>query len=105
MTTYVYKITINNKIDVILSTSSTAHWFYNHKEVDNNEARKFAEEHNMIFKIVSCETYKNIDELFQEVVEKLYQKYHITRNEIVYINDKTKRGKEYNKEHCYLKFK
>lgn len=59
----------------------------------------------MIFKIVSCETYKNIDELFQEVVEKLYQKYHITRNEIVYINDKTKRDKEYNKEHCYLKFK
>ena len=36
MTTYVYKITINNKIDVILSTSSTAYWFYNHKEVDNN---------------------------------------------------------------------
>ena len=36
MTCYAYKITINNKIDVILSTSSTAHWFYNHKEVDNN---------------------------------------------------------------------
>lgn len=40
MTYYAYKITINNnnnnKIDVILSTSSTAHWFYNHKEVDNN---------------------------------------------------------------------
>ena len=72
-----------------------------HKEVDNNEARKFAEEHNMIFKIVSCETYKNIDELFQEIAEKLYQKYHITRNEIVYINDRTKRCKEYNKEHCY----
>lgn len=36
MTYYAYKITINNKIDVILSTSSTAHWFYNHKEVDDN---------------------------------------------------------------------
>ena len=36
MTYYACKITINNKIDVILSTSSTAHWFYNHKEVDNN---------------------------------------------------------------------
>ena len=100
-----YPLATQTNKDSILALVAFDRESEEHKEVDNNEARKFAEEHNMIFKIVSCETYKNIDELFQEVVEKLYQKYHITRNEIVYINDKTKRDKEYNKEHCYLKFK
>ena len=57
MTYYAYKITINNKIDVILSTSSTAHWFYNHKEVDNNNNNIMCIPHTVSrLNATSCET-------------------------------------------------
>ena len=70
------------------------------KARNNENAKQFAEEHNLLFTIIYWDSETEVTELFQDIGEKI-QSNRKRYKGLIYVSDKTNNDKQSNKNQCY----
>lgn len=70
------------------------------KARNNENAKQFAEEHNLLFKIIYWDSETEVTELFQDIGEIIHSNRKSYKG-LIYVSDKTNNDKQSNKNQCY----